>query len=400
MLPSYIHQLPDGSELGRFLSLDVGGSTLRVALIELRGNSTAQGVESMEILRKDTYKITPELKSLEGMKFFDWIAVRILEVMSQDLGDVIQTACIGRGLRVKVAAVVNDSAAALLSAAYIQNATRFGLVLGTGVNIAIHLPVRAVGTAKFGARPATWFDEASHVIVNTELGMFGHGILPVTRWDALLNEQHLKPDFQPLEYMVSGCYLGEIARLALLEAVESAGLFGGDVPPSLLTPYALDTETLSVMETDKSSSLELATSVFHEKHPTGSGAPLSIADIRVVCTLASLIAQRSAAILGASVYALWALKVETERELIEANLVEAHTRNAQAELAILQSRTVVAFNGSVMEQYPHYREHCQAVIDSLATEKTSATTSTIDLVPAEESSLLGAVVALACLRAE
>ena len=170
-------------------------------------------------------------------------------LLGQDLGEIIQTACIGRGLQVELAAIVNDSAATLLSEAYNHTTTRFGLILGTGVNIAVHLPVPTVGRAKFGTRSAAWFDEASHVIINTELGMFGHGILPVTRWDALLNAGHPKPEFQPLEHMVSGYYLGEIARFALLEAVETAGLFGGVVPPSLLTPYALDTETLSVMAT-------------------------------------------------------------------------------------------------------------------------------------------------------
>lgn len=170
-------------------------------------------------------------------------------LLGQDLGDIIQTACLARGLHVELAAIVNDSAAALLSEAYVHASTRFGLILGTGVNIAVHLPVPTVGRAKFGARPATWFDEASHVIINTELGMFGHGILPVTRWDALLKADHPRPDFQPLEHMVSGYYLGEVTRFALLEAIKTAGLFGGVTPPSLLTPYALDTETLSVMGT-------------------------------------------------------------------------------------------------------------------------------------------------------
>ncbi|CAK7225497.1 N-acetylglucosamine kinase 1 [Sporothrix curviconia] len=449
MLPSYNHQLPNGSEQGRFLSLDVGGSTLRVALIELRGKTAAQKDENMVILSKDTFKITPELKKLEGMDFFDWMAARILEtvnkvennnqtghtghtgplpmglawsfpieqtslrggilqgmgkgfraadsLLGQDLGDIIQTACIGHGLHVQLAAIVNDSAAALLSEAYVHTTTRFGLILGTGVNIAVHLPVPAVGRAKFGARPAVWFNEASHVIINTELGMFGHGILPVTRWDALLNADHPKPEFQPLEHMVSGYYLGEVTRFALLEAVESAGLFGGIAPPSLLTPYALDTETLSVMATDASPSLEMATAVFHKSHPSASGTPPTLADIRTVCTLASLIAQRSAAIVGASVYALWALKAETEQEYIETSLIQAHTDNARAELAIVQARTVVAFNGSVIERYPQYLEQCQAVVNSLAATKPSAEASTIGLVPAQESSLLGAAVALACL---
>ncbi len=179
-------------------------------------------------------------------------------LLGRDLGDTIEDACRSHGLTVEVAAIVNDSAAALLSQAYAHEATRFGLILGTGVNIAVHLPVTVIGRAKFGTRDPAWFDEASHVIVNTELGMFGYGLLPVTRWDALLNDGHPKPEFQPLEHMVSGYYLGEVCRFALLEAVATAGLFGGVSPPSLLTPYALDTETLSMIEAYVSLSLSLS----------------------------------------------------------------------------------------------------------------------------------------------
>lgn len=166
----------------------------------------------------------------------------------QDLGALIKAACAAQGLHVELAAIVNDSTAALLAEAYRSAATRFGLILGTGVNIAVHLPVAAVGRAKYGDRPGAWFEKASHVVVNTELGMFGGGILPVTRWDQRLNAAHPKPDFQPLEHLVSGFYLGELCRLALVEAVDAAGVLGGVVPPSLLLPYSLDTETISCIE--------------------------------------------------------------------------------------------------------------------------------------------------------
>ncbi|KAL1844882.1 hypothetical protein VTK73DRAFT_1578 [Phialemonium thermophilum] len=304
MLPSFNHQLPHGFERGQYLVLDVGGSTLRVALAELRGRG-ARGAES-EIIRMDVFKINPQIKSLKGMDFFDWVAQRISETLSksprqpppqqqqqqqqstsdkplplgiawsfpieqtsirsgrlhdmgkgflaaegllgQDLGDIIESACQTVGLIVEVSAIVNDSTATLLSQAYINPSTRFGLILGTGVNIAAHLPISVIGREKFGARPDSWYERASHVVVNTELGMFGKGILPATRWDRLLNASHPRPDFQPLEQMVSGYYLGEICRYALIEAINSTGLFGGVLPPSLSKPYSLDTETLSIAE--------------------------------------------------------------------------------------------------------------------------------------------------------
>lgn len=84
MLPSYNHQLPSRSEHGQYLALDVGGSTLRVALVELRGRE-AVGSES-RIVRLDSFKITREVKNLVGMSFFDWMAQKIVATVSSALG--------------------------------------------------------------------------------------------------------------------------------------------------------------------------------------------------------------------------------------------------------------------------------------------------------------------------
>lgn len=169
-------------------------------------------------------------------------------LLGQDLGGIVKLACKKQGLNVELQAIINDSSACLLSQAYSHTATRFGLILGTGFNVAAYLPVSTIGKFKFGVRPDGWFDEASHVIVNTEMGMFGHNILPLTRWDLQLLESHPRPDFQPLEHMVSGMYLGEIGRLALVDAIESTGIFGGIVPSSLKPTYSLGSDTLSIVE--------------------------------------------------------------------------------------------------------------------------------------------------------
>lgn len=169
-------------------------------------------------------------------------------LLGDDLGGIIEEACRRKGLFVELSAIVNDSSATLLSEAYLTPSTRFGLILGTGVNIAAHLPVTTIGQAKYGIRPETWHSNASHVIVNTELGMFGKGVLPLTKWDHQLLEAHARPDFQPLEHLVSGYYIGEVCRLVLIDAIESTGVFGGVVPPSLTIAYSLDTEMLSLIE--------------------------------------------------------------------------------------------------------------------------------------------------------
>jgi hexokinase len=151
-------------------------------------------------------------------------------------------------MNVRMDAIVNDSSATLLSRAYLDPSTRFALILGTGCNAAIHLPVTALGPSKFGIRPSSWHEKANHVLVNTELSMFGKGIFPVTRWDESLNSTHALPDFQPFEMLLSGRYLGEIVRLMLVEAIQTAGLFGGEIPENFTEPYSLDTGTIAAIE--------------------------------------------------------------------------------------------------------------------------------------------------------
>lgn len=169
-------------------------------------------------------------------------------LLGQDLGEVISRACRAKGLEVDLRAILNDGTACLLSQSYADPSTRFGLILGTGSNAAAFLPVSAMARAKFGSRPAAWFEGARQVVVNTEMSMYGRGVLTLTRWDDELKRGHEKPWFQPLEHMCSGMYLGECCRLPLVEAIERTGIFGGVVPESLRRPYALQTETLALVE--------------------------------------------------------------------------------------------------------------------------------------------------------
>ncbi|KAK1988092.1 hexokinase [Colletotrichum cereale] len=427
MLPSYNHQLPGGHEVGQYLAVDVGGSTLRVALVGLRGRD-AKGSES-EILRMSSFKIDSDIRNLEGMAFFDWMAERIWDMVSQDgqdpsrpmpmalawsfpieqtslkggrihgmgkgflaaeglmgqdLGEVIESACTARGMNAQLRVILNDGGATLLSQAYVHPATRFGLILGTGVNIAAYLPVFLVGKSKFGDRPREWWDEARDVIVNTELGMFGQDVLTVTRWDRLLKQGHPRPDFQPLEQMVSGYYLGEVVRFALIEAIQTTGLFGGVVPKSLDEPYSLKSETISAVEGDASPLLASSIDLFVSHHPSAHIPTPS--DMLALRSLASFVSRRSAAIIAACLHAVWSLRLEALSEEVPEK--EASDRLAQESGLV---RTMVAYNGSVIECYPGYLAMCQGYVDALVNRDDRS----IHLVPAKESSLLGAGVALA-----
>lgn len=75
MLPSYNHKLPSGLEKGTHLALDVGGSTFRIALVELNGRQP--DAKNMRIVNMKSFKIDEKVRQRQGTEFFDWMAEKI-----------------------------------------------------------------------------------------------------------------------------------------------------------------------------------------------------------------------------------------------------------------------------------------------------------------------------------
>jgi hexokinase len=427
MLPTYCTSLPRGQEQGKFVALDVGGSTFRVALVELHGRQRSSG-ESMTIQQMTSTKIDESIRRLAGVEFFDWMAARIQEVLNsegditllnntvplgltwsfpieqtshrsgrmqgmgkgfrcaqdtlgQDLAELLETACARNGMSVRVDAIVNDGAATLLSEAYADPSTSMGLIMGTGTNAAVYLPTSAIGRSKFGRRNSIWFGGAERVIVNTELSMFGKDILPQTIWDESLNKTHTIPDFQPLEYMTTGRYLGELMRLIMVDAVESCGLFGGLMPLSLLEPYTLDTAILSKLEEDISIDLKESISMIAKEFQLKlSPTTNEVAFLRLVAQSISL---RASAYLAVAIHALWSLQKETD--------INPHTPFGTP-------KTSIACNGSVILKYPGVKTRCEKYVEQMIKDGSASglfRAEKVVLKPTNEAAVLGAAVAVA-----
>ena len=86
MLPSYNHLLPSGKEKGIYVALDVGGSTFRVAVLELYGKGAVSSSEAWNIMTLQSFKIDESVKELRGLAFFDWLAERIEGVLETTEG--------------------------------------------------------------------------------------------------------------------------------------------------------------------------------------------------------------------------------------------------------------------------------------------------------------------------
>ncbi|RVX74586.1 hypothetical protein B0A52_01712 [Exophiala mesophila] len=428
MLPSFCHSLPTGQEKGTFIALDVGGSTFRIALVELRGRHT-EGGSPMVIKHITSFKIDDSIRRLPSTQFFDWMASNIdgilhldkdlsssdqiipmglawsfpveqtshrggkiqgmgkgfachEDTLGKDLGQLLESACTRRHLKVRVDAILNDSSATLLSQAYIDPATSMGLILGTGTNIAAYLPVAAMGRSKFGSRDPSWFRKAERVITNTEVSMFGKSILPETRWDEILNKQHPLPDFQPLEYMVSGRYLGEIFRLIVVEAVETGELFSGVLPKSLRQSYSLDTELMVRIEEDSSPHLAQSASLLKTTFQLPSSP--SEKEMSFLKVAAESISYRASAYMAVAVHALWALQKDSD--------IKPTTAQGTP-------KTSVACNGSVILRYPGFKHRSEAFIKELidmgSIGRPESTIEEIVLEPTDEAVVLGAAVAVA-----
>ena len=122
--------------------------------------------------------------------------------------------------------------------------------------------------------------------------------------------------------------------------------------------------------------------------------------MQAIKTIASYVSVRSSALVAACVYGLWDVRLAGESDLLESLPESQVCLRERVENDMQLEKTTVAFNGSVIENYPGYLEGCQKYIDSLLQTKVSHKTRTIELVPAKESSLMGAAVALACIGGE
>ena len=282
---------------------------------------------------------------------------------------------------VRSLAIVNDSSAALLCHAYLDPATRFATVLGTGLNAAIYLPIAALDPEKFGLRPLP-SETITHVLTNTELSMFGKSTFPTTRWDEALNASHLLPDYQPFEYLIAGKYIGEIVRLIIAEATRTAGLFGGVLPSSLAEKYTLDTGYLACVDVEKDISLSCA--IFGDLYPgrySGNYSPHSgklcpsEKDMAFVQAVVRLVIYRSGALFTVGIHALTTLLREVETVDIR--------------------QLAIACNGSIINHYPNYLGRAQATLDQLYAFEGLEGNVSVSLKESTDSAVLGAAVAVA-----
>ncbi|KAF7354987.1 Phosphotransferase [Mycena sanguinolenta] len=298
MIPTFVTGVPNGTETGTFLALDLGGTNMRVCEVVLHGDTTFT-------LRQQKYKVSDALKTGEATVLFDYLADSVdafltshpppsshgngdpfsqpspdvvhlgltfsfpVEQTALDSGKILtwtkgfsakhaigndvvkllQDAFDRKHMHVKCVALVNDTVGALLSRAYTGGGCMLGAIFGTGTNGAYVEDLSNI--RKLANDPAG--TRGGIMVVNTEWGAFNNtrSHLPSTPFDNALDRLSINPRFQAFEKMISGMYLGEITRnilLSLVDAAPKALLFGGKTTPTLNAQWGFDTSFMSGVE--------------------------------------------------------------------------------------------------------------------------------------------------------
>lgn len=173
-------------------------------------------------------------------------------VVGKDVCALLQDAFIELRIPVKVTALINDTVGTLLTHAYTscqKDRPILGAVFGTGTNGAYI--EKTSNIAKLGNAEAN--DDI--MIVNTEWGNFDQAMeyLPRALYDDAVDAASVNPGVEIFEKRISGMYLGEILRLAVLGLHQQQGShLLKDIPEHspLYQRGSIDSSFLSNLEAD------------------------------------------------------------------------------------------------------------------------------------------------------
>ncbi|XP_063709781.1 hexokinase type 2 isoform X1 [Culicoides brevitarsis] len=331
---TYVQDLPNGTERGKFLALDLGGTNFRVLLIHLKGEHDFE-------MQSKIYAIPQSIMLGSGQQLFDHIAeclsnfmkehevynerlplgftfsfplrqlgltkgllVRWTKgfncdgVVNEDVVQLLKDAIARRGdIQIDVCAILNDTTGTLMSCAWKNHNCKIGLIVGTGSNACY---VERVSNAEMFDGPS---NGKEHVLINTEWGAFGdNGALDFirTQYDREIDEHSINPGKQLQEKMISGMYMGELARLVMVRFTQEGLLFGGQGSDVLFKRGQFFTKYVSEIETDKPGQYSYCMDVLEEiglEHAT----PQDCANVRYICERVS---SRAAHLVSAGIASL------------------------------------------------------------------------------------------------
>lgn len=214
---------------------------------------------------------------------------------------LLQDALLRKHLPVKVSALVNDTVGTLLSNAYNKPNTLAGLILGTGSNGAYIERMDKIGKWKEG--------NTTHpeMIINMEFGAFDNErrVLPLTRFDNKLDRESINPHSQIFEKLISGMYLGEIARNVITDMMDREILFKPNGRynsqswcKEISKQWAFETAFMSNIEEDATPDLSRTREVLDSNFNLQD---LTLPELRIIKKVCELVGTRAARLAAAAI---------------------------------------------------------------------------------------------------
>lgn len=300
---------------------------------------------------------------------------------------------------IKISAITNDTVATLASLAYSahaqpSNRVAMGLIVGTGTNSSVIMKLKDLHEQKRASivLPTGIDHSDAQVVVNTEWTIKGaapplHRAGLITRWDRKLDESCEAPGFQPFEYMTAGRYLGELARLILLDYLRRIQQVPGHLlPVCLLERNAIDTMFLSELAACDDAVGVLAK--LQSRHPIQEDSSWRWDEQCAILLLktARALQQRSARMISAAAIGLLVSTGDLRWEDGEQNAGLGEAKSTCEEI-------IIAFAGGVITSCPEYLSTMQQTIDDLVRKLARADRhQRVILRDANNGGLLGAGV--------
>lgn len=275
-IPTYVTAVPDGTEKGLYLAVDLGGTNFRVCSVQLNGDNTfnltydkvaipkelmvaktaselfaflakqigeflkthhedhfaaaqsrkrgSSAVHGKESFRLGfTFSFPVNQMGINKGKLIRWTkGFDIPDAVGKDVCALLQTEIDRLGLPVKVAALVNDTVGTLMARSYTSTGKAksiLGGIFGTGTNGAYIEKLSNIKKPLAGEYDSS----TGEMVINTEWGSFDNqlNVLPTTPWDSALDAETPNPGIQMFEKRVSGMFLGEIVRLAAVDLLKN-----------------------------------------------------------------------------------------------------------------------------------------------------------------------------------
>ncbi|KAH3707304.1 hypothetical protein DPMN_066705 [Dreissena polymorpha] len=322
MYPTFVRDIPNGTEKGQMLALDFGSHHLRLELVTLdNGSCTVDsqngfvpetlltdgtGEQLFDYLAKFLHRFLKQRKLLNrsdpiplGFTFaFPCVRLALNRavlthwtknlhcdgVEGQEVVAMLEEAITRKGeMNVVVDAVVNDTVGTLMSGGLDDPTCAIGLILSKGVNACYMEQLDRVGT---------WTGdtgEPKQVVIDTEWEGFGaDGCLEffMTLYDKELDEHSKRPGRYIYEKMISAQNLGEIVRLVLKKLHDDDIMFQEHWTEEMDTRGRFYTKYISEVLSDEDIRFQKTRHVFEDLH-LGHASEIECRVLHHVCQIVS-----------------------------------------------------------------------------------------------------------------